>query len=80
MIDPSLRREGWHLHSSLHLWEELLAQTRRTSRDHSALSEVYGGHITQRCNQVNEDLQRVFRRVSCGVLYWSFLLTNAISE
>ena len=65
MIDHFfLRREGWHLHSSLHLWEELLAQTRRTSRDHSALSEVYGGHITQRCNQVNEDLQRVFRRVS----------------
>ena len=65
LIDhPFHRREGWHLHSSLHLWEELLAQTRRTSRDHSALSEVYGGHITQRCNQVNEDLQRVFRRVS----------------
>ena len=41
-----------------------MAQTRRTSRDHSALSEVYGGHITQRCTQVNEDLQRVFRRVS----------------
>jgi hypothetical protein len=50
------------------VWEQLVAQTKRRSRDHAALAEIYANQIVQRTNQINDDLQRVYRRVSWPVM------------
>ena len=44
-----------------------MAQTKKTSRDHSALSEIYANQILGRCNQINEDLHRIYRTVGSSV-------------
>ena len=57
------KREAWHLHSSHQILEQVLAQTRRASRDHGAVADIYSSHVIQRCTQINEDLQRIFKKV-----------------
>lgn len=59
------RREQWHLFSSYATWQHLVAQTRRQARDHAVLSDIYANTIIQRLNQVTEEVQRIYRRVSC---------------
>lgn len=39
-------------------------ETKSLSRDHAALSEVYSTHLVGRLNQVMEDVQRIYKRVS----------------
>lgn len=56
------RRENSTLFSSLQLWEVLIQQTKRTSKDHSALAEIYSNNIVTRCQQINEDLYRINRK------------------
>ncbi len=56
------RRDGWPQFSSAQLWEQLLQQTRKASRDHSALAEIYAGQVVHRCGLIGEDLQRIFRK------------------
>ena len=57
------RRDGWQTFSSVQLWEQLVNHTKKSSRDHAALSDIYTCHIVQRCNQINEDLQRIYKKV-----------------
>ena len=57
------RRDGWQIFSSVQLWEQLVTHTKKSSRDHAALSDIYTCHIVQRCNQINEDLQRIYKKV-----------------
>jgi SLIT-ROBO Rho GTPase activating protein len=45
------------------VWDQLVSQTKRASRDHAALSEIYASHIVQRCNNINDDLQRMYKKV-----------------
>ncbi len=61
------RRDGWQLFSSMQLWEQLVSQTKKSSKDHAALAEIYTTHITQRCSNVNEDLQRMYKKVRAGL-------------
>jgi SLIT-ROBO Rho GTPase activating protein len=56
------KRDGWQLFSSMQVWEQLVSQTKKSSRDHAALAEIYTTHINQRCSNINEDLQRVYRK------------------
>ena len=58
------RREQWHLFSSYATWQHLVAQTRRQARDHAVLSDIYANTVIQRLNQVTEEVQRIYRRVS----------------
>ena len=62
MID--FRRDGWQLFSSMQVWEQLVNQTKKASKDHAALADIYGTHISQRCNNITEDLQRMYKKVS----------------
>ena len=56
------RRDGWQIFSSVQLWEQLVNHTKKSSRDHAALSDIYTCHIVQRCNEINEDLQRIYKK------------------
>lgn len=58
------RREQWPLFSSYACWQQLVNETKSLSRDHAALSEVYSTHLVGRLNQVMEDVQRIYKRVS----------------
>ena len=60
--DIHFRRDGWQIFSSVQLWEQLVSHTKKSSRDHAALSDIYTCHIVQRCNQINEDLQRIYKK------------------
>ena len=62
MID--FRRDGWQLFSSMQVWEQLVNQTKKASKDHAALADIYGTHISQRCHNITEDLQRMYKKVS----------------
>ena len=56
------RRDGWQLFSSMQVWEQLVSQTKKASRDHAALADIYTTHITSRCSNINDDLQRMYRK------------------
>ncbi|XP_040563935.1 SLIT-ROBO Rho GTPase-activating protein 1 isoform X2 [Lepeophtheirus salmonis] len=56
------KRDTWQLFSSTQLWEVLIQQTKRNSKDHASLSEIYANHVATRCQEINEDLQRIYRK------------------
>lgn len=58
------RRESWPLFSSYSCYQQLVTQTKTLSKDHAALSEVYSTHLVSRLQQVVEDVQRIYKRVS----------------
>ena len=54
-----------------------MSQTKKKSKDHAALAEIYSTHITQRCTNINEDLQRMYRKVctpQSTYTYWLALM------
>ena len=55
--------------SSKEVWNQLVTQTKKKSKDHAALAEIYSTHITQRCTNINEDLHRMYRKVSYLQIY-----------
>lgn len=57
------RREQWHLFSSYGCWQQLVASTRRQSRDHAALGEVYTTTLVAQLAHLLEDVQRIYRKV-----------------
>ena len=63
MTNGCLRRDGWQWFSSMQVWEQLVNQTKRSSRDHAALAEIYSTHISQRCTNITEDIQRMHKKV-----------------
>ncbi|CAN7939703.1 unnamed protein product [Ixodes hexagonus] len=56
------RREQWHLFSSYGCWQQLVASTRRQSRDHAALGEIYTTTLVAQLAHLLEDVQRIYRK------------------
>eukprot|EP00096_Caligus_rogercresseyi_P000876 TRINITY_DN1143_c0_g1_i7.p1 TRINITY_DN1143_c0_g1~~TRINITY_DN1143_c0_g1_i7.p1 ORF type:complete len:1149 (+),score=380.76 TRINITY_DN1143_c0_g1_i7:406-3852(+) len=56
------KRDTWSLFSSTQLWEVLIQQTKRNSKDHASLSEIYANQVVLRCQEINEDLSRIYRK------------------
>ena len=47
----------------MQVWDHLVNQTKKASKDHAALAEIYSTHVSQRCTGINEDLQRMYKKV-----------------
>ena len=61
------RREQWPLCSVFSLYQSLIQVTKKQSRDHAVVGELYSTHILNRLAQTGDDLQRIYRRV-CDVI------------
>lgn len=57
-------RKDQHLLSSVNCWYLVLNQTRRESRDHATLSDIYTNNVIVRLAQIGEDVIRLFKKVS----------------
>uniref|UniRef100_A0A8C9XN33 SLIT-ROBO Rho GTPase activating protein 3 n=1 Tax=Sander lucioperca TaxID=283035 RepID=A0A8C9XN33_SANLU len=51
-----------HLLSSVNCWYLVLNQTRRESRDHATLSDLYTNNVIARLAQISEDIIRLFKK------------------
>ena len=58
------RREGWPGYSTYTCWQTLLASTKRESKDHAILSDLYNTTMSNRFNDLMDDIQRIYKRVS----------------
>uniref|UniRef100_A0A4W3GWP5 F-BAR domain-containing protein n=1 Tax=Callorhinchus milii TaxID=7868 RepID=A0A4W3GWP5_CALMI len=59
----NIRSES-NLLSPVNCWYLILSQTRKESKDHVALSEVYTNNITLRLAHISEDVSRLSKRVT----------------
>ena len=57
-------RKDQHLLSSVNCWYLVLNQTRRESRDHATLNDIYINNVIVRLSQISEDVIRLFKKVS----------------
>lgn len=48
----------------MNCWYLVLNQTRRESRDHATLSDIYTNNVIVRLAQISEDVIRLFKKVS----------------
>ncbi|KAM9799715.1 SLIT-ROBO Rho GTPase-activating protein 3 isoform 4-T4 [Syngnathus typhle] len=55
-------KKDQHLLSSVNCWYLVLNQTRRESRDHATLSDLYTNNVIQRLAQISEDVIRLFKK------------------
>ncbi|XP_078596167.1 SLIT-ROBO Rho GTPase-activating protein 1-like isoform X11 [Branchiostoma floridae x Branchiostoma japonicum] len=55
------KKDG-HILSPYNCWYQLLGVTRRESRNHSTLSDIYSTNLTSRFTQISEDVGRIFRK------------------
>ncbi|XP_069395843.1 SLIT-ROBO Rho GTPase-activating protein 3 isoform X3 [Paralichthys olivaceus] len=55
-------KKDQHLLSSVNSWYLVLNQTRRESRDHATLSEIYTNNVIVRLAQISEDVIRLFKK------------------
>ncbi|XP_014823520.1 PREDICTED: SLIT-ROBO Rho GTPase-activating protein 3 isoform X1 [Poecilia mexicana] len=55
-------KKDQHLLSSVNCWYLLLNQTRRESRDHATLSDIYINNVIVRLAQISEDVIRLFKK------------------
>ncbi|XP_037106923.1 SLIT-ROBO Rho GTPase-activating protein 3 isoform X2 [Syngnathus acus] len=55
-------KKDQHLLSSVNCWYLVLNQTRRESRDHATLSDIYTNNVIQRLAQISEDVIRLFKK------------------
>lgn len=53
------------LKSPLHVWNSLLAETRRVAKEHSVQAEVYSTEMTARFEIMAKDVHVLSRRVCC---------------
>uniref|UniRef100_A0A8C1FBB3 SLIT-ROBO Rho GTPase activating protein 3 n=1 Tax=Cyprinus carpio carpio TaxID=630221 RepID=A0A8C1FBB3_CYPCA len=60
-IRESYRKEQ-HLLSSVNCWYLVLNQTRRESRDHATLNDIYINNVIVRLAQISEDVIRLFKK------------------
>lgn len=49
--------------STVNCWYLVLEQTRRESKDHATLSEIYNNNVIVRLAHVGEDVIRLFKKV-----------------
>lgn len=57
------RREHWALFSTFTTWQQVLDITKKESRDHQTLSEIYGNQMVQRFNSIMDNSQRIHKNV-----------------
>jgi hypothetical protein len=62
------KRESWAAQSSQDIWRQLVAETKRAGRDHAAVAEIYSAGITARCTQLNDDITRIYKKVTTSKL------------
>lgn len=55
-------KKDQHLLSSVNCWYLILNQTRRESRDHATLSDIYTNNVIVRLAQICEDVIRLFKK------------------
>ncbi|KAG7494586.1 hypothetical protein JOB18_033833 [Solea senegalensis] len=55
-------KKDQHLLSSVNCWYLVLNQTRRDSRDHATLSDIYTNNVILRLAQISEDVIRLFKK------------------
>uniref|UniRef100_A0A8C2WG49 SLIT-ROBO Rho GTPase-activating protein 3 n=1 Tax=Cyclopterus lumpus TaxID=8103 RepID=A0A8C2WG49_CYCLU len=55
-------KKDQHLLSSVNCWYLVLNQTRRESRDHATLSDIYTNNVIVRLAQISEDIIRLFKK------------------
>ncbi|KAM8868360.1 SLIT-ROBO Rho GTPase-activating protein 3 isoform 2-T2 [Synchiropus picturatus] len=55
-------KKDQHLLSSVNCWYLVLNQTRRESRDHATLSDIYTNNVIVRLAQIGEDVIRMFKK------------------
>ena len=41
----------------------MVAETKKTGKDHASVAEIYNNNIQGRCTQINEDISRIYRKV-----------------
>ena len=59
-----LRRENWHMHSVLKLWEALLNDTKQHSKYHQVASDVCSKYVAERFDDIIDDIKRIFVKVT----------------
>ncbi|KAL4655964.1 SLIT-ROBO Rho GTPase-activating protein 3 isoform X1 [Arapaima gigas] len=55
-------KKDQHLLSSVNCWYLVLNQTRRESRDHATLNDIYINNVIVRLSQISEDVIRLFKK------------------
>ncbi|MGH0162969.1 UNVERIFIED_CONTAM: hypothetical protein FKN15_044199 [Acipenser sinensis] len=55
-------KKDQHLLSPVNCWYLVLNQTRRESRDHATLNDIYMNNVIVRLSQINEDVIRLFKK------------------
>lgn len=68
--DPSClgsHRKDQYLLSPVNCWYLVLHQTRRESRDHATLNDIFMNNVIVRLSQISEDVIRLFKKVSCPI-------------
>ncbi|XP_058488050.1 SLIT-ROBO Rho GTPase-activating protein 3 isoform X2 [Solea solea] len=55
-------KKDQHLLSSVNCWYLVLNQTRRDSRDHATLGDIYTNNVILRLAQISEDVIRLFKK------------------
>lgn len=66
VLSLSFRRDQ-NLVSTVNCWYLVLEQTRRESRDHATLSDIYNNNVIVRLAHVGEDVIRLFKKVRAGI-------------
>nr|XP_027226931.1 SLIT-ROBO Rho GTPase-activating protein 1-like isoform X1 [Penaeus vannamei] len=60
--EQRIKREQLQLFSVYSCWNSLVNQTRKDARDQAAMADVYLNNIIPRFTQVQDDLQRIYKR------------------
>ncbi|KAK8383031.1 hypothetical protein O3P69_011505 [Scylla paramamosain] len=60
--EQKYKREQLHLLSVYSCWNSLVNQTRKDARDHAAMADVYLNNIIPRFTQIQDDVQRIYKR------------------
>ncbi|XP_066554186.1 SLIT-ROBO Rho GTPase-activating protein 3 isoform X2 [Amia ocellicauda] len=55
-------KKDQHLLSPVNCWYLVLNQTRRESRDHATLNDIYTNNVIVRLSQISEDVIRLFKK------------------
>ena len=61
--EQKFKRDGWSTLSSTSIWKQLVAETKKAGKNHAAIAEIYNNNITTRCNDINEDITRMYKKV-----------------
>ena len=57
------RRDMWVPYSTYKMWQTLLGNTTKQSRNRAILAETYCSVVCQKLAQLSDDLQRVYKKV-----------------